>query len=316
MDSTITSKLPNLVSILVALLPGPPKYHFKRHWKTTAMKAQQIHNREVWRKVLALIFCPLDALFNTGKLTLCADGQMCQCNPGICAWTAEYLENVSLHSIEHPHWPVCEAPTSSFGERNSSWLHLRDCRPCFQKMKLVTPGDEMETCEARWFPEDWAVGTSEGVIWNMKCIALTSIIVPNILHTVYRLVLKQLMDWVTSFLEKHSRINKVNQLRAMTAPYPGFARFNKPYSQVLQWHGKEMKAPGCVNVPVFAATLSNPSASRRIPFTEALLCVKKFSVLSSYGTVLVPYWGHDRVPGELHGGVSSSQGCFQSIPGQ
>jgi len=59
-------------------------------------------------------------------------------------------------------------------------------------------------------------------------------------------------------------------------PYPGFARFNKPYSQVTQWSGKEMKALRRVIVPVLTATLLNPSASQRIPFTEALLCVKNF----------------------------------------
>jgi hypothetical protein len=35
-----------------------------------------------------------------------------------------------------------------------------------------------------------------------------------------------------------------------------------------------MKALGRVIVQVFAATLVNPSGSQRIPFTEALLCVK------------------------------------------
>jgi len=35
-----------------------------------------------------------------------------------------------------------------------------------------------------------------------------------------------------------------------------------------------MKALRCEIVPVFAATLSNPSASQRIPFTEALFCIK------------------------------------------
>jgi hypothetical protein len=60
----------------------------------------------------------------------------------------------------------------------------------------------------------------------------------------------------------------------MMPPDPGFARFNQPYSQVTQWSGKEMKALGGGIDPVFVATLLNPLASQRIPFTEALLCVK------------------------------------------
>ena len=119
----------------------------------------------------------------------------------------------------------------------------------------------------------------------MKCISPTTIIIPDILHTIYLDMLKHLMDWVMSFLEQHSRINKFNQLWAMMPPYPGFARFTKPYSQVTQWSGKEMKALGHVIVPVFAATLSNPLVNQRIPFTEVLLCVKNvvyFHLMAQY----------------------------------
>jgi len=164
----------------------------------------------------------------------CADGRMQQCYPVICAWMADYFENIHLHSIKQPHCPVCEAPKSSFGEGNSSSWQLRAYQLYFQKMILATQGDEMERREARQYLEDRAVGTSEGVFWNMKRISPTSIIVPEILHTVYLGMLKHLMHWVTSFLEHHSRIDKFNHLWAMMPPYPGFARFNKPYSRVTQ----------------------------------------------------------------------------------
>jgi hypothetical protein len=89
-----------------------------------------------------------------------------------------------------------------------------------------------------------------------------------------------LMDWVTFHLKQHSRIDKFNQLWLMMPPNHGFARFNMPYSQVTQWSGKEMKGLGCVIVPVFAATLFNPSGSPRIPFTDTLLCVKNLLYFS------------------------------------
>jgi len=141
-------------------------------------------------------------------------------------------------------------------------------------MILAPQGDETESQEGRQYVEDRAVGTSEGVFWNMKCISPTTIMVPDILHTVYLGMLEHLMDWVSSFLKQHSRIDKFNQRLAIMPPYPGFARFNKPYSQVTQCSGKDRKEVGCVIVPVFGATLLNPSASQRIPFTEALLWVR------------------------------------------
>jgi hypothetical protein len=58
----IRSMPPNLATILVAHLPVPPKYHFKGHGKTPAVKEQQIHTREVLRKDFDHIFRSLDAL--------------------------------------------------------------------------------------------------------------------------------------------------------------------------------------------------------------------------------------------------------------
>jgi len=172
-----------------------------------------------------------------------------------------------------------EALKLSFGEGNSSSWQLTDHRLYFQMRILATHGDEMERRDAIHYLEDQAVRTPEGIFWNMKCITLMISMVPDILHNIYLGMLKHLMDWVMSSLEQHSRNAKINQLWAMMPPYPGFAWFNKPYSQVTQWSGKEMKALRSVIVPVFVATLLNHSVNQRIPFTEALLCVIKLVYL-------------------------------------
>jgi hypothetical protein len=87
----------------------------------------------------------------------------------------------------------------------------------------TTQGDEMERQKARQYLEYQAVGISEGRITYMKCISPATIIVPDILLTVYPHILKHLMDWITSFLEQHSRIGKFNQLWGMMTPYPCLA---------------------------------------------------------------------------------------------
>jgi len=81
----------------------------------------------------------------------------------------------------------------------------------------------MERWEARQYLEDRAVGTSEGLFWNMKRISARTIIVSDILHTISLGMLKHVMDWVTFFHKQHSRIDKFNQLWAMMPPYSGFA---------------------------------------------------------------------------------------------
>jgi hypothetical protein len=108
-DSMMRSKPSNLGCILAAFLPIPPKYHFNGDRKPRAVKDQQIHNGDVLRKVFEHIFRPLDVLFNTGQLMLCADSRMRQCNHVICARTADFSENIHLHLPWQPHRHVWDA---------------------------------------------------------------------------------------------------------------------------------------------------------------------------------------------------------------
>jgi len=273
-DSTIRSKPPNLARMPVAVLPIPPKYLFRGHGTTTAMKAQQIYIQEVLRKVFECIFCPLNAVLNAGKLRLCVDGRMRQCYPVICTWMADYFENIHFYLIKPTHCPVCEAPKLSVGKVSSSSWQLWDYWLYFQQMVLGTHKDETERREARHYLQDCAVGTSDGVFWDMECISPTTIIVPDFPHTMYLGMLKHLIDWVTFFLKQHRRIGRFNQLRPMMPRYPGFTPLNKPCSQVTQWSREEMKALRFIIVPVFVETVVNHSVSQWIPFTETLLCVK------------------------------------------
>jgi len=214
--------------------------------------------------------------FNTAEHMFCVDSWMRQYYPVICAWTADHFQIIHLNSIKQPHYPAREAPESSLGEGNTSSWQLRDHWLNFQTMILVTQGDDTERQETRQYLDDQVVGTSEGVVWNMKCISPKTIMVPDILHPVHLSMPQHLMDWVTSFLKQHSRIDKFKYLWVMMPSYPGFARFNKRYSQVMQCSWKETEGLGHVIVPDFPVTLWNRSASQWIPFTEALLCVKNF----------------------------------------
>jgi hypothetical protein len=138
--------------------------------------------------------------------------------------------------------------------------------------------------------DDRGAGTSEVIFWIMKCISPTTIIVLDILHPIYLCMLNQLMHRVLSFLEQRSRMDKVNPLCAIMPPYPGFAQFTKLYNQETQRSGTEMKVLRRMIDPVFAATLLNPLACQRIPFTEALLYVKNFV----YFHLMAKYWYHTK----------------------
>ena len=90
------------------------------------------------------------------------------------------------------------------------------------------------------------VGASEGAVWNMKYISQTTNIVHDIPQTFSLGMLKDLIDWVTFFLEQYSRIDTLNHLWVMMPPYTSFARLSKSYSQGMHWSHEEMEAPGCM----------------------------------------------------------------------
>jgi len=215
-------------------------------------------------------------LLNTGMLTLGADCQTRQCYTVISACTADHFETNPLHLILQPHCLECYGTKASCGEENPLLWQSRDYRLYSQMLLLTTQGDETERQDARHYLDNQVVETSEGIFWTMKCISTTTVIIPNIFHSVDVGMRKLLIDWVLSSLEQHFRIDKFNQLWAMMPPYPGFARLNKPYRHVMQWSGKYKQALSHVIVAVFTATLSNPSASQRIPFTDAQLYVKNW----------------------------------------
>ena len=156
-------------SILVALLPVPPKHCFHGPGKSAELQAQQDYNREVLRKVFEIIFTPLNNLFERGKHMLCSDGSVRKCFPIICAWTADYVENGNLHAIKSGLCHVCEAPKSSFGSTISSPAPLRDYPGYFQKLVEATHPSyrQWRQDEALQYLNQRRAQTTEGVFWAL-----------------------------------------------------------------------------------------------------------------------------------------------------
>ena len=133
-DSKTRSSQSQRCWILLALLPVPPKFT-ARTGKERA--EQQDHNREILRRCLETIFRPLEEIQECGKTVICADGRRRLCFPMLCAWIADYFENVNLHSLKSGACPVCEAPKSSYSNPPSHYL-LRDFEDYFGRLIEAT----------------------------------------------------------------------------------------------------------------------------------------------------------------------------------
>jgi hypothetical protein len=79
-------------------------------------------------------------------------------------------------------------------------------------MILATHGDNMEGWVERQYHGARAVGTSQGVVWNIQSISPITLIIPDMLHTLNHGILKHWMDWFTSIHEPRSMIDQFIQL--------------------------------------------------------------------------------------------------------
>jgi DNA-directed RNA polymerase subunit N (RpoN/RPB10)/oligoribonuclease (3'-5' exoribonuclease) len=220
---------------------------------------------------------------------ICPDGRIRRCFPVICAWIADYVENVNLHSIRSGFCPVCEAPKSSLGNRFCGKHASRDYSDYSERLEeaydSVLVNGKQDRNEAADYLDSLGVRLTEGVFWSQKSTRLATAAAPEILHTVYLGVLQHMMKWIVVFLKEHKRMDRFDAIWMAVPAYPDLLKFNKTYAAVSQWTGKEMRALGRILLPVFSAALWGPTSSEKPKFTQAILCVKAmihFHLMAQY----------------------------------
>ncbi|KAF8414856.1 hypothetical protein BGX38DRAFT_1077447, partial [Terfezia claveryi] len=72
----------------------------------------------------------------------------------------------------------------------------------------------------------------------------------DILHNIHLGVLKNLMEWIQGFLEKHKRLAVFDEIWSRLPPYPGFTPPWKQYRQITMWSGTEMRGVGRADVKI------------------------------------------------------------------
>jgi hypothetical protein len=123
--------------------------------------------------------------------------------------------------------------------------------------------------------------------WQLPGVQIERLHMPDLLHRMYLGMLKHLMEWIESFLRKHDRLRQFDQAWISIMPYPGFTPPTRPYREISQWQGKEMRNLGRVILCAFAASLGPPPASQRSTgnWPKALCCVRSlvdFHLMAQY----------------------------------
>ena len=263
--------------ILLALLPIPPKFT-----KQTAAQtdAQRERNRHILHSVLEQVLQPMCSAGEEGVEMSCSDGKVRRCFPILTAWLADHEEHVTLHNIARNRCPRCEVSSENPGELQE--FPLRNHSIYQQKIAQYNCTGDLSTITDLAF-----VGLKSlyNGLWTLPRIEISDIPKPDLLHTIYLGLMKNLLEWITAFLGQHNRLDAFDDIWRSMPPYPGFTPPRKAFREVSQWQGKEMRAFGIIVLAALAVALSKPTPSQRLIFNSALRCTRNlvdFHLMAQY----------------------------------
>jgi len=259
--------------LLLALLPVPPKLT-----KSSADHLQRQINADTLRGVFELLFEPLQNAALEGFNIDCSDGKVRRCFPIFSAWIADHIENVALHGIKSNVCPQCEVLPGELGTDANS--HRARDYARYERCERESASDDSRTMF-----ETLGIDLEKNVFPGLHRVSAPGLHKPDLLHTVYLGLFKHLMDWISGFLKKHSRLQAFDDIWKALPPYPRFCVPKKAYREVTQWQGKEMRNLGRCHLAVLAVALRQPHTRQVIPFKHALDCVQAlvdFTIMPQY----------------------------------
>jgi len=129
------------------------------------------------------------------------------------------------------------------------------------------------------------LGIGQNILNRLDRVSAADLYKPDILHTIYLGLFKEMMDSIEPFLKKGRRLQAFDEVWKALPPYPGFLVPKKAYREVTQWQGKEMRNLGRCILGVLAVALRQPGGAQAIPFKRALRCVRAlvdFNMMAQY----------------------------------
>ena len=128
-------------------------------------------------------------------------------------------------------------------------------------------------------------------LWTLWAVTPIELIRSDILHPILLSNLEHLMNWIIRFLEVNGRLHVFDDIWKMTTSYPGNNLPQKPYRQLTQIQGKEMRAILKIILAIFTSSLrrnmdtTRPTAAQQREFKKVIECVRyltDFVLLSRY----------------------------------
>jgi len=274
--------------VLVALLPIPPKHPESGEIQMT------------WHTAINKVLEPIkDVNLNGSGYSLdCPDGKVRQCYPIVAAWIADYMEYVVVARLISGFCPVCEIPKNAMGHESGTLRTDRlstNAYPRRDKLKyqraLVSGGSHCL--------KEYGLHSEENPFWHFPAGDPYRLWQPDILHLLNLGIVKSMMEWVIGYMEDLGLLDRFNVRFKSMAPYPGFAKFSRCYSEVSSWQGKEMRTLMRFLLAVAGPLLTERIKSTKCQEAEVLRCIRSLCEFH----LVVGQWSHSEYTLDLLQGL-------------
>ena len=130
-------------------------------------------------------------------------------------------------------------------------------------------------------------------LWTLRAVTSIEVIQSDIFHTILLNNVEHMMNWIIGFLKVNGTLHTFDDIWRMTTSYPVSNLHQKPYRQLTQIAGKEIKAILKIILAVFIASVpkntdtTHPTAQQQREFKKAIECVRylmDFALPSRYQT--------------------------------
>jgi len=196
------------------------------------------------------------------------------------------MENVTLHGLKSNACPTCEMPPGELGTNIKNYRARDYARYERYGYENRFPGSKSDGTHVKF--RGLGINLGQNLFHGLHRVSAPDLHTPDMLHTVYLVLFKHMMDWIQAFLKKHGRQQAFDDVWKVLPQYPGFLVPKKAYREVAQWQGKEIRNLGRCILGVLTVALSQPQSSQVIPFKHALGCVRVHVDFS----MMAQYWSH------------------------
>jgi len=108
-----------------------------------------------------------------------------------------------------------------------------------------------------------------------------------------------MMEWVIGYMDDLGLLDSINMRFKSMAPYPGYAKFSRSYSEVSSWQGKEMRTLMRCLLAIAGPLLTERIKSTKCQEAEVLRCIRSLCEFH----LVVGQWSHSEYTLDLLQGL-------------